>query len=106
VNAEYHPDYVQEITEGWLGDFAKKSLDTLKKVSSGIAAAFSKVIDGAKNLVRGWARDFKQVWSQEKTAAVSDFSRRFGLKSKDVTGLTEAFNSYTDTGQMFLAEET
>ena len=106
VDAEYHPDYVRVINEGWLGDFAKKSLDTLKKVSSGIAAAFSKVIDGAKNLVRGWARDFKQVWSQEKTAAVSDFSRRFGLKSKDVTGLTEAFNSYTDTGQMFLAEET
>ena len=106
VDAEYHPDYVRVINEGWLGDFAKKSLDTLKKVSSGIAAAFSKVIDGAKNLVRGWARDFKQVWSQEKTSAVNDFSRLFGLKSKDVTGLTEAFNSYTDTGQMFLAEET
>ena len=106
VDAEYHPDYVRVINEGWLGDFAKKSLDTLKKVSSGIAAAFSKVIDGAKNLVRGWARDFKQVWSQEKTAAVNDFSKLFGLESKDVTGLTEAFNSYTDTGQMFLAEET
>ena len=106
VGEEYHPDYVQEIAEGWLGDFAKKSLDTIKKVSSGIAAAFSKVIDGAKNLVRGWARDFKQVWSQEKTAAVNDFSKLFGLESKDVTGLTEAFNSYTDTGQMFLAEET
>jgi hypothetical protein len=41
-----------------------------------------------------------------KTAAVNDFSKLFGLESKDVTGLTEAFNSYTDTGQMFLAEET
>ena len=106
VNAEYHPDYVQEIIEGWLGDFAKKSLKKLKDVASGIAAAFNRVVEGAKNLVKGWVGDFKKVWAQETTAAVSDFSRLFGLNSKDVKGLTEAFNSYVDTGQIFLAEET
>jgi hypothetical protein len=106
VGEQYHPDYVQYLDEGLFGDFIKKSFNKLKDVASGIAAAFGKVIDGAKKLVKGWVGDFKKVWAQETTAAVSDFSRLFGLNSRDVKSLTEAFNSFIDTGQMFLAEET
>ena len=106
VDAEYHPDYVQLINEGWMGDLVKKGIGKLKDVATGIAAAFNKFVEGAKNLVKGWVGDFKKVWGQETTAAVSDFSRLFGLNSRDVKGLTEAFNSYVDTGQMFLTEET
>ena len=106
VDAEYHPDYVRLMTEGWMGDFVKSSFNKLKDIASGIAAAFNKVVEGAKNLVRGWVGDFKKVWAQETTSAISDFSRLFGVDSRDVKSLTEAFNSYIDTGQMFLAEET
>jgi len=106
VGEQYHPDYARLMTEGWMGDFVKSSFNKLKDIASGIAAAFNKVIEGAKNLARGWVGDFKKVWAQETTAAISDFSRLFGVDSRDVKSLTEAFNSYIDTGQMFLAEET
>ena len=106
VGEQYHPDYAQLMNEGWMGDFVKSSFNKLKDIASGIAAAFNKVVEGAKNLVRGWVGDFKRVWAQETTSAINDFSRLFGVDSRDVKSLTEAFNSYIDTGQMFLAEET
>ena len=106
VGEQYHPDYAKLMNEGWMGDFVKSSFNKLKDIASGIAAAFNKVVEGAKNLARGWVGDFKRVWAQETTAAISDFSRLFGVDSRDVKSLTEAFNSYIDTGQMFLTEET
>ena len=106
VGEQYHPDYARLMNEGWMGDFVKSSFNKLKDIASGIAAAFNKVVEGAKNLVKGWVGDFKRVWAQETTSAINDFSRLFGVDSRDVKSLTEAFNSYIDTGQMFLAEET
>tara|TARA_B100001996_G_scaffold382327_1_gene373865 strand:- start:1100 stop:2989 length:1890 start_codon:yes stop_codon:yes gene_type:complete len=104
VEEEYHPDYVQFINEGWMGDFVKNSLSTLKKGASAIAQKFGNFISGARKLFQGWIKGFKGVWKQETNSAIKDFSRLFNLDSRDVKQLTEALDSYVDTGKLFLSE--
>ena len=104
VEEQYHPDYVQFINEGWMGDFVKNSLNTLKKGASAIAQKFGNLINAAKQLFGAWVKGFKNIWKKESTEAVSDFSRLFRLNSRDVKRLTEAFDSYVDTGKIFLSE--
>ena len=106
VEEEYDPDYVQYVNEGWLGDFVKKSFNTLKSGASAIGAKFINFIDGAKQLFKGWMSGLKKSWKQESASAVSDFSRLFKLNQRDVKKLTESFNTFIDTGKMVLSEET
>ena len=104
VEEEYHPDYVRYLNEGWMGDFVKNSLTKLKAGASAIAQKFGDFIKGARKLFQGWIKGFKSAWKQESNSAVKDFSRLFRLDSKDVKRLTEAFESYVDTGKIFLSE--
>ncbi len=99
VGENYHPSHIQYLDEGF-GDFLKKSWNKLKDVASSISAAFGKFIAGAKKLASGWIKGMKSVFKSESRSAINDFSKRFGLKSKETKSLIESF----DSGKSLLTE--
>ena len=99
VGENYHPSHIQYIDEGF-GDFLKKSWNKLKDVAKSISTMFSKFIEGAKKLARGWINGMKSAFKSESRAAINDFSRKFGLKPKETKSLIESF----DSGKMMLTE--